>query len=296
MGFVSDIVDTVVGAAGDLVGGAVSAVTSNPVLALVAGGMTMGATGLLGAVGSAGMAAEGAAATGWAGGGSLIGDFVGGTGAFGATAAAEAAGAGMGIGAGWAGGGSLIGDFAAGIGTAAGTGGLASQAGSIWGTTKDVLSTAKNVNSIYQGLNNVMNPGQSPQAAQAGADPYAAYRPAAASALNTLMSNPSQITQTPGYQFGMNQGAETLNRTMAKTGQTQSGGQQVALSQYGQDYAQQQLLAQQNMLGNMSGAFQNPATGQSAYNQAQTAQGQAKQAGMADVIQGSTDLFKSFWG
>ncbi len=303
MGFVSDMVDTIAGAAGDLVGGAVEAVTTNPALALIAGGMTMGATGLLGAAGAAGTVAEGAAATGWAGGSSsLIGDFIGGSGAFGATAAAEAAGAGMGVGAGWAGGGSLIADFATGAGTAAGGAGIASQAGSIWDTAKNVYNTGKNVSSIYQGLSNVLSPGQSPQAAQAGADPYAAYRPAAASALNTLMSNPSQITQTPGYQFGMNQGVQALNRTMAQTGQTQSGGQQVALSQYGQQYAGQQLTAQQETLGKMSGAFQSPSAGQDAYTQAQTNQGKATVAGYQDIAAGLGSIFgnqtstSSFWG
>jgi hypothetical protein len=50
--------------------------------------------------------------------------------------------------------------------------------------------------------------------------------------------NPTDIIkQMPGYQFGMDQGRDQLNRTMAQTGQSQSGAQQVALSQYGEQYA-----------------------------------------------------------
>ena len=79
------------------------------------------------------------------------------------------------------------------------------------------------------------------------------------------------IKGMPGYQFGMNAGADSLNRTMAATGQTQSGGQQVALSEFGQKYAGSYYDKMINNLMGMSGATQSPmnVTGQNELNQRQ---------------------------
>lgn len=50
----------------------------------------------------------------------------------------------------------------------------------------------------------------------------------------------SQLAQFPGYQFGLNQGVQTLDRSAASRGLLQSGAQEKAITQFGQNYAQQQ--------------------------------------------------------
>jgi hypothetical protein len=64
------------------------------------------------------------------------------------------------------------------------------------------------------------------------------------------------IKNMPGYQFGMNQGAETLNRTMAGTGQAQSGAQQIGLSEFGQQYAGSFYDKMVSQLSSMAGVGQ----------------------------------------
>lgn len=66
--------------------------------------------------------------------------------------------------------------------------------------------------------------GPSPNQAINIADPYSAYRGAAAQQLNELMANPSSITSLPTYQIAM-QGAQ---RQMAAQGYTGSGNALVA--------------------------------------------------------------------
>lgn len=297
--FVANIVSGAANVVADVVGGAVETVVNNPLLA-VAAIATGGALGAFGAV------AEGAAGAGigMAGGtSSLVGDFMAGSGAFGATAAAETAGAGMGIGAGWASGASLVGDAMAGAGTAASTGALASGGSSLWSSLANNAGTiAKGVNSASQvigGISNVLNPGQSPTAATNQANPNAPYQAGYAAKLNNLVSNPSMVNQTPGYQFGMQQGQEGLNRTMAATGQTQSGGQQVALSQFGQNYAGNQWHQQIADLQNLStgGAVAGQQAGASAANTQTT----NTTSGINNITSGLQGLFgptgaMSFWG
>lgn len=58
-----------------------------------------------------------------------------------------------------------------------------------------------------------------------------------ATGYSNLLSNPSSITSDPGYQFGLSQGVNALDRSAASKGLALSGAQQKALDQYGQDYA-----------------------------------------------------------
>ena len=70
------------------------------------------------------------------------------------------------------------------------------------------------------------------------------------------MSVMDYIKSIPGYQFGINQGADQINRQSAATGAGPSGAQNLALQNYGNAYAQtqyQQLI--QNLMG-PSGAGQ----------------------------------------
>ena len=83
------------------------------------------------------------------------------------------------------------------------------------------------------------------------ADPYAAYRPAAAVALNKLMANPSSIQNLPTYQAAM-QGAQ---RQSAAQGYTGSGNALAAAANASGQVYQQQF----NNLAMLSGANVNPA-------------------------------------
>lgn len=56
------------------------------------------------------------------------------------------------------------------------------------------------------------------------------------------------IKQTPGYQFGMDQGQEALERSFAARGFGPSGYQDIALQNFGQQYANQQY---QQLIGNL---------------------------------------------
>ena len=91
------------------------------------------------------------------------------------------------------------------------------------------------------------------------ADPYAAYRPQAAAQLQNLLSNPSTITSTPGYQFNLQQGLQAQQAQQAAQGRLVSGGGLLQAQQFGQQYATSQLSQQQALLSQLSGATQAPA-------------------------------------
>lgn len=112
-------------------------------------------------------------------------------------------------------------------------------------------------------------------------DPYAQYRGAAATKLNSLMSDPNSLTQLPEYQAQM----QAASRTMAAQGYTGSGNALVAAAQAGGNAYQQAF----NNLAMLSGANQNPAAAQSAANQqANYQQGQINQtAGQLGNIAGN---------
>ena len=91
------------------------------------------------------------------------------------------------------------------------------------------------------------------------ADPYAAYRPQAASQLQNLLSDPSTITSTPGYQFNLQQGLQAQQAQQAAQGSLVSGGALLQAQQFGQQYATSNLQQQQALLAQLSGATQSPA-------------------------------------
>jgi hypothetical protein len=103
--------------------------------------------------------------------------------------------------------------------------------------------------------------GTSGTQAQTMVDPFAPYRGDYAKQLNSLMTNPSSVATLPGYQASLNQGTNTLNRELAATGRNQSGAEQVALSQYGQQFQSQAFNDQFQKLSVLSGASANPASG-----------------------------------
>jgi len=86
------------------------------------------------------------------------------------------------------------------------------------------------------------------------------------------------IKQTPGYQFGMDQGMEALNRSFASTG-TLGGNQAIALQNFGNQYAGQAL---QQLIGNVTG----PA-GVNMIGQTSTSQGASPLGGIFGTLAGA---------
>lgn len=201
-----------------------------------------------------------------------------------------------------------------------------------FGTIGSVLSIGSGVKSIFGSSSDT----QSPQAAQASADPFAPYRAGYAQELQTLLHpgynagvlskweqsqgfgstnkkgvwsegklTPEQtvaknqqiskmqgevlgrsVTNQPGYQFELGQGTQALERAYAARGMSSSGNEQIALNEFGQRLSGQYYTDMINRLMGLSGANQNPAAGQSAYQQAQATNLQQNQAGWNSAMQG----------
>lgn len=71
--------------------------------------------------------------------------------------------------------------------------------------------------------------------------------------LQNLISNPSSITSTPGYQFQLGQGEDAVAREMGASGMLGSGNEAIALTQYGQNFASSALTQQEQLLASLSG-------------------------------------------
>lgn len=101
-------------------------------------------------------------------------------------------------------------------------------------------------------------------------DPYGQYRGQAATQLNTLMNNPSMAMSQPGYQQQLQQGMRTTQRGAAATGMLQSGAEQNALQNVGQNTFGSFYNSQLANLMQLSGASQSPAAAGMAQSQAAT--------------------------
>ena len=101
-------------------------------------------------------------------------------------------------------------------------------------------------------------------------DPYSQYRGQAATQLNQLMQNPSQVQGMPGYQQQLQQGMASSQAGAAATGTLQSGAQQAALQNLGQNNFSSFYNSQLANLMQLSGASQSPAAAGFAQQQAAT--------------------------
>jgi hypothetical protein len=180
--------------------------------------------------------------------------------------------------------GGVFGNNNAGMGTAGSTFGMPNS------KIKNIFEAGQ---SIYQAFNqpNV----QAPRVAQAGADPYAPYRPAAAAELNALIQNPNRVYGMPGYQFAQQQGQKQIERSAASTGNLASGNTLNALQQQGASTAQSWYDNYVKNLSVLSGAANSPASGQEAYNMAQQAQAQAEKSRQQNLLMGIQGLATSFF-
>jgi len=66
--------------------------------------------------------------------------------------------------------------------------------------------------------------------------------------LKGLLSDPSKIQQTAGYQFDVDQGNQAINRSAAAKGMSNSGGVLAELQKYGQGMASKEYGSQINRL------------------------------------------------
>jgi hypothetical protein len=92
------------------------------------------------------------------------------------------------------------------------------------------------------------------QQAASAADPFASQRGQYQTMLSDLISNPSSITSTPGYQFGLQQSQNAVEGSAAANGMVNSGNVLQALSTNAQGYASTQLNNQELLLAQLSGA------------------------------------------
>jgi len=100
---------------------------------------------------------------------------------------------------------------------------------------------------------------QASEKAQAAADPYAQYRGSAATQLNNLMQNPSNIVDLPAYKARL----QAAQRTAAANGFTGSGNALVAAADAGGS-AYQQEFENLAMLSGANGGLGNAASAYSA--------------------------------
>jgi hypothetical protein len=78
--------------------------------------------------------------------------------------------------------------------------------------------------------------------------------------LEQLISNPGGFFSSPTFQQSEYQGAQAVARTNAAQSGPNSGNEATALQAFGQGFAQQQLLSQENLLAGMSGTGFNPSS------------------------------------
>lgn len=150
--------------------------------------------------------------------------------------------------------------------------------------TASVVGIAGGVNSLTGGaITNAL--GFGPDSPGGGGvnsnyDPYGPYRADAAKQLNELMIDPSLALGQPGYASTLQQGMNTVNRGMAKTGQLQSGAEQAALMDLGQNTFGSYYNSKLATLMQLSGASQNPAAAAQAQTQANLANASINNANM----------------
>ena len=232
-------------------------------------GNGLGSTGTIGAgTGSqAGLAATGTEAgigtLGAVPGGSLPAVGAGSTG--GLTATGTTAGIGS---LGQVGGGSLAtvgggGGAASGLGSFLTGGGSASDYMRAGSTLAGLYTTNRATDAANQGeANNLALQTRMYEDSKANNQPLLDLRNAQIPRINALMADPSSVTSEPGYQFGLKQGQDQINNSMAARGGYYSGQQMKASQKYGQDYAGTKLDQSLNRLMNVAGLGQQGATAQ----------------------------------
>ena len=125
-------------------------------------------------------------------------------------------------------------------------------------------------------------------------DPFGASRGIYAAKLNTLMSDPAEaakmVKSSIPYTEGIASGQRTLAANLARTGQTQSGAEQIAYSNLGQDFFTKSYQDLYNQFSTLSGATQAPMSMASA-NQLGAQQNQLGWQSIAEAAGAASNLF-----
>jgi hypothetical protein len=80
--------------------------------------------------------------------------------------------------------------------------------------------------------------------------------------LQNLMNNPSGYLQNPLFTSSLAVGEQGVNRSLASQGYLGSGNQQTALLQYGNSFANSQVMQQEQLLAGLSGLQASTSSGQ----------------------------------
>jgi len=102
--------------------------------------------------------------------------------------------------------------------------------------------------------------------------------------LSGLLSDPSKIQQTAGYQFDVDQGNQAINRSAAARGSLNSGGVLAELAKYGQGMASREYGNQVNRLSSLIGQKQQFGIGSGYYDDLNPRQTQ-QTSGSRGVVQ-----------
>ena len=157
----------------------------------------------------------------------------------------------------------LLQDQLGGFGGFGGTAGTAGAAGGT-GTLDQIMAMLKGAaggagsstggGSLFDTLRGLYGLNTASSLLSAGRNPVVGYQPGWASQLNSLVNSPAAIVNDPGYKFQLEQGRLALDRRMAAGGYTpESGNYGTALTEYGQNFANQYY---QQRLGQLAGLTQ----------------------------------------
>src|SRR5882672_7685187 len=111
--------------------------------------------------------------------------------------------------------------------------------------TIGVIGAVVSIAGTVYGASEAHQQTQMAKQAFAQSNPFGPYRPEYAKQLQDLMKDPSSITKDPGYQFQFDQGQQAVERSMAAKGFLGSGNEAIALTEYGQGFAQNYLKQQE---------------------------------------------------
>ena len=170
------------------------------------------------------------------------------------------------------------------------------SAGITLATAASVMGIAVGANALLGGGGGSGGGGAASGAGSTTYDPYSPYRGEAASQLNSLMNNPSAAMSTPGYQQQLQAGTQASQRGAAATGQLQSGGEQAALGQIGQNTFGSYYNSMLANLMQMSGATQNPASAAQAAQQGSGMVQQQQQGSLQNTTSGLGGLANLYGG
>lgn len=221
----------------------------------ISGGAAGGGVGAAGSTGyGLGAAAGGAAGAGLSSAdkGAMYGDAGYGSGMSGNATSAYDAGVKTAGGGGMSnsGGGSSLADFFSGNGSASDYGRAAQALYSLYAQNKAADAAAGGQAQANALMREMW------QANRADNQPLVDLRNSTLPKINALLSNPSSITQDPGYQFGLKEGENRISNQAAAQGGYYSGNTLKALNRYGQDYASTKLNDSLNRLMGVAGMGQ----------------------------------------